>query len=142
MWCRRGEGEPRCAFVGQDGILFQEAPVFEGRVLLKIFDERVKNDYHIGESILSPESMRMLAAFRELFARRLNAHLHAIRIKDENAIELQVLEGWYAIVSAGLDPNESVENLSIVFAKNLKNQREKLEYIDLRFGNKLYYKLQ
>lgn len=141
VWCRNAQ-EPRCAFVGQDGMLFEEAPIFEGRVLLKIADERTQNDYRIGESILPPSAMRVLETFRELLARRVNAHLHTIRIKDDDVIELRVLEGWYAIVNIDSEPNEAVENLSIVFAKNLKDQREKLEYIDLRFGNKLYYKLK
>lgn len=141
VWCN-GAQELRCMFIGQDGVLFQEAPIFEGRLLLKIVDERTQNDYHLGESVLPFDTMRAIESFRDLLARRIFAQLYVVRIKNGGAIELEVSEGWYAIVNADLNPDEAVENLVIVFAKNLKDQREKLEYIDLRSGNKLYYKLK
>lgn len=141
VWCKDAQ-ELRCMFVGQDGVLFEEAPIFEGRLLLKIVDERTQNDYHLGASALPFDTMRAIESFRDLLARRILAQLYVVRIKNGGAIEMEVSEGWYAIVNADLNPDEAVENLVIVFAKNLKDQREKLEYIDLRFGNKLYYKLK
>ncbi len=52
-------------------------------------------------------------------------------------------EGFLLKVSYGADAGTLVKNLQLVLQSDvLQGKRDKIEYIDLRFGNRVYYKLK
>ncbi len=68
----------------------------------------------------------------------LGAHL-----ENETDFSVPVAEGYYLKVSYGEDPNDLVKDLSLILNSDaLKGKLELLEYIDLRFGNRVYYKFK
>ncbi len=65
-----------------------------------------------------------------------------IIIKKEGGvlkIDARTNEGWQAIFMPSQNFSQQLDNLKIVLREKLKN-RENLEYIDLRFGNRVFYK--
>jgi len=54
-------------------------------------------------------------------------------------ITAQSSQGWQAFFIPGQDFLEQIDNLVVVWRERLKDQNN-LEYIDLRFGNKVFYK--
>lgn len=52
-------------------------------------------------------------------------------------------QGFTVKAAFGTSPDTLVKNLNLVLSSDaLKDKREKLEYIDLRFGDRVYYKLK
>jgi hypothetical protein len=47
-------------------------------------------------------------------------------------------EGWSMTFDINSDIVESINNLKLVLSQKIKD-RKKLHYIDLRFGNKIFY---
>jgi len=57
-------------------------------------------------------------------------------IKD---IKLVTNEGWYIYLTTYLDFTTQAENFNTVLMENIVN-RENLEYIDVRFDDRVYFK--
>ena len=58
-------------------------------------------------------------------------------------ILIQLQEGFLVKASFGADAGTLVKNLELVLSSDvLKGKTEALEYVDLRFGNRVYYKLK
>ena len=53
-------------------------------------------------------------------------------------VNLITIDGWKVFFSLNVPLSQSIENLNLILSKKLKNK--KFEYIDLRNGDKVYYK--
>jgi hypothetical protein len=64
-------------------------------------------------------------------------------IIDDRDFTVLLAEGFYLKASFGEDASALAGNLKLVLSSDaLKGKESKLEYVDLRFGNRIYYKLQ
>lgn len=64
-------------------------------------------------------------------------------LQSETDFFVPLAQGYYLKASYGADPSALVKNLSLILnAEALKGKSELLEYIDLRFGNRVYYKFK
>ncbi len=66
-----------------------------------------------------------------------------VSIEDERDFFITFGEGFMLKVSFGQDANTLMKNLQLVLSsETLKGKEKKLQYIDLRFDNRVYYKLK
>ncbi|MDO8575897.1 MAG: hypothetical protein Q7R90_01120 [bacterium] len=64
-------------------------------------------------------------------------------VENGQDILIPLQEGFLLKASFGADANTLVKNLELVLSSDvLKGKTELLEYVDLRFGNRVYYKLK
>ncbi len=64
-------------------------------------------------------------------------------VENEQDILVRLQEGFLLKASFGADAGTLVKNLELVLSSDvLKGKTEQLEYVDLRFGNRVYYKLK
>ncbi len=136
LWCR-GES---CAFVDDSGFIFELAPDFSGPIFLKFLDERPAAP-EIGKNILLTDEFKNLIIFKNLLAGR-DINIQKINLKEDGIFELYASEGWYLILNEKNEPGTSLNNLELILDGTIKDQRPNLEYIDLRFGKKVFYKLK
>ena len=61
-------------------------------------------------------------------------------LKKENIYEFYTKEGWKIILNDKNEPKSAYLNLITVLESNIKDKRTKLDYLDLRLGNKIYFK--
>jgi len=57
-------------------------------------------------------------------------------------IRLNVDEGWYALVTSSRPVEEWLGVLKTLLEKEVGDKRGQLDYVDLRFGNKVFYKFK
>ncbi len=144
LWCldktstSTDSGDDSCAFVDEDGFIFQPAPSFSGRIFLKFFDEREKIS-DIGEEMISASEFQELLSFKE-FLNQNNMDVSQIVLKDNGEYEVNLKEGWHILLNSKNEPNLSFNNLKLILDSNVKEKRPRLEYVDLRFGNKVFFK--
>ncbi len=55
-------------------------------------------------------------------------------------VKINTLEGWYILIHSQVEFDKQINSLDLVLEKKFDN-REVLKYIDLRFGEKIFYKL-
>ena len=64
-------------------------------------------------------------------------------LESDQDIEIPLQQGFYLKASFGEDANTLVNNLQLILSSDaLSGKESDLEYVDLRFGDKVYYKLQ
>ncbi|MDA2921851.1 hypothetical protein MYX07_01145 [Patescibacteria group bacterium AH-259-L07] len=71
-------------------------------------------------------------------------HIPIIEIAEEGdiyEIEMTTTEGWQIFINSEVDFTKQLSNLELIL-KGKISQRELLQYIDLRFGKKIFYKLK
>lgn len=152
LWCREYmevrpplEVEPPqfpqaadCAFMDENGFIFQTAPFFAGNIFLKFFDRR-EESADVGKNMLSGGEFAKLSSFYKKMSDK-NFRIASIDLKDGDIYEIFLGEGWYVILNNKNEPEDSFNNLELVLNETVKEKRPQLEYIDLRFGNKVYFK--
>lgn len=144
LWCPETESnkvEATCFYIDNSGIVFQKAPLFFGDLILKIFDER-EMTVKIGEPFLETRHVINL----QNFTRRLNdtykTRTVEIRTTVDLAFWLTTTAGWRIVLDSETDIDRALENLDIFLTSAIKDQVENLDYLDLRFKDKGFYKLR
>lgn len=136
LWCQKDF----CAFLDETGFIFQLAPNFSGGIFLKFFDER-KEPSAIGKMMVDPAEFKKLSSFAELLAKKEFVAAKII-LKDADIYEFHLKEGWYILLNSKNESSQAFSNLELVLEQTIKEKRPKLEYIDLRFGKKVFFKLK
>jgi len=138
------EHKQQCSFLDQEGYIFDEAPYFSGEVYLKLYGP-TSNSY-----FFQPNFTKLIV---------LKDNLEKIKLKPsaffvEDNGDMRILlssgvskKGPEILIKADADFEKIVENLQTILTTEplqteFKNKYSSLLYIDLRFGNKVYYKFR
>jgi len=149
LWCRETiEGLSRegdCYFIDDKGYLFSKAPGFSEDVYFRFFGNISAAD-PIGQRYLEESKFKSLSDF--------TVHLEQAKIKaskmlakENGEYELYLSEFGRVFINDRQDFEKTFENLktlleSDVFKREVKGASSSLDYIDLRYGNKVYYKFK
>ena len=146
LWCGQFanlEGEQQCYFMDEVGYIFDEAPYFSGEVYFKLYGEAREGSY------FAPLDFNQLISFRTMLEEiGLRPAALAVGENGDSKIFLSSKNEVGApeiIFKTDSDFLKIAENLQAALAtepllSRLKNNYSSLLYIDLRYGNKVYYK--
>jgi len=137
--------EEKCYFMDEDGYIFDEAPYFSGEIYLKFYG--IKNN-----SYFFQPNFKKLISFKEILE-KLEIKPVVFFIQNNGDIEMFLSSfgassmGPKIIFKADTDLNQIIQNLQSIlttepFKSDFKNKYSSLLYIDLRFGNKVFYKFK
>lgn len=135
-----GEQGPACFYIDRIGIVYREAPLVEGNLITKITSDGPVQEF--GSVAIAPEVLTefetMVKEFREHAALRITA----FRLKQNAPKDywLMTSEGFEVIVTEHDDFENVAEIVGTVLQNEIRSDRRRLEYIDARFGNKVFYK--
>lgn len=154
IWCgedlpKEGVGplDVQCFFVDSKGFIFDEAPYFSGDVYFRFFGS-VSGDVLGAEYF--PDIFAKLISFKDNIANMGLAPTHLF-VKPDGDIEVYLSSSGMVppkiLLNVDLDFEKATENLQTALATDpleseLKQKYSLLEYIDLRFGNKVYYRFK
>lgn len=132
-----------CYFLDKDGYIFDEAPYFSGEVYFKFYGKANVGTYFSKEN---QENFAQLILFKDaLVAMELKPVV--LYIEDTEDIKIFLSRGPQILFKKDADFERVAENLKAAISteplkSKLKNNYSTLSYIDLRFGNKVYYKFR
>ena len=141
LWC---ETEEKCYFMDTDGFIFDEAPYFSGEVYFKFYGPVSYGSYFLKETFekfipfkktledmgLKPVGLSVLGDGElKIFLSSSSSARPEILLKTDADRE---------VIAENLQAALTTEPLQSDF----KNKYSSLLYIDLRFGNKVYYKFK
>jgi len=138
-----------CYFINNDGYIFDEAPYFSGNVYFKFYVKINEEVDFLGQNILESDRFHQLMRF-----------IDRITMLGLNSVSLVINEDGVHYLYLSHSPNETtpriifridndlgyiLNNLSTAmdkseFASEVNSKYSSLEYIDLRFKNKVLYK--
>ena len=124
----------------------------QGRVLQELPQEQVsvywdrfpilnigQIEVNIGDEVASSEQINYIIQLDQKI-KETNIKKHGYeRGEDVNEIRLVSKDGWRAYFDINSDLDISLENLLLVLSEKIEDPK-RVEYIDLRFGNKIFYK--
>jgi len=129
-----------CFYVNSSGVLGERAPRFSESPLLELaIAEQIFPK--IGDQIFSEQQARFLGVFLDSL-KNLNLALSKIEISGNKDIKIFTKEGWHILTSSDLDADRVSQDLQLLISQKIADNRSRLEYIDMRFPNKAFYKLK
>lgn len=149
LWCgtlmdnAAGSESAPCYFVDERGLLFAQAPSFSGDLYFTYYGDVGKGE-PIGKRVLPPESFRALGTFLTSL-RTLGFEPIALGI-DGGDITIRLKKGNVLLISLKEDPGRTLQNLHSFLAGSAASvvsadqTGDSFHSIDLRFGNKIFFK--
>lgn len=139
IWCDYTLNIPTCYFYDEGGIIYQAAPnSVAGSLIIPIRDKR-ELDYQLGAEVLDASTRNFIEELSEALGFAYEKPFY-ITIENNYEIRTGFALNWEAYFSIDRSAFESIENLILVIKEEIGPRVSELEYIDLRLGNKVFYK--
>ncbi len=137
-------------FVDKDGVIIREIPEGEswnngsnqpGSKMAVVFDEN-NEPTTIKETILTSETVKTIAELQNNLFGVTGLLISNFRTTKHSNSTIKSLtnEGWEIYFSTINDLNAQVEKLKLFLGEKKPEDRQSLEYVDLRFPDRVYYK--
>ncbi|MEK7071507.1 MAG: hypothetical protein AAB943_01055 [Patescibacteria group bacterium] len=142
--------ESKCYFLDNSGYIFDEAPYFSNDVYFRFFGRVERDTDSPAGSSFFPEIFSKIVFSLDTFT-EMGIKPSSLMVKEDGDIELYLKSGVLPpnspkiIFKKDSDFNKVAENLQAALTteplqSDFKNKYSSLLYIDLRFGNKVYFK--
>jgi len=158
MWCNAPtpdlniENTQKCYFLDTNGYVFDEAPYFSGEVYFKFYGSAGLDPANPLGSYFSKQNFQQLISFKNTLS-DIGLKPTIFNIADNGDLEIFLSKDTISInnpkiiLKINADFKNIIENLETALnteplKSKFKNKYSSLEYIDLRFGNKVYAKFQ
>jgi hypothetical protein len=126
-----------CAFLDETGFVYEEAPFFSSGIFPIFTDHRDQKPVVGGFLLGEKETERVLRFINTVEEKH---PVSRVCIKEGGVYEIYTEIGWYLILESEDDWELVYDNLTVSLSELLEKDQERLDYIDLRFGNKVFYK--
>lgn len=140
----------KCYFLDDSGYIFDEAPYFSGNVFFKFYgDDIVNKENPLGSYFIKDKFVKIIE-FKNTIE-KMNLKPNALWLDNDReanfSLSNEPMIGPRIIFKIDEDYQKLAENLQAAISTEplqteLKTKLSSLLYIDLRFGNKVYYKFQ
>jgi cell division septal protein FtsQ len=159
LWCNTlDENNKHCYFMDKNGVVFMEAPQFSDNVFIEIVG-RTKDD-PLGKMTIPKMEFSSLYKFVKVIPNLIKGtslsgysiyKITSLGVGDYNIFfrsnSGSSSQNWHLVVNLRGQVASTLANFSTVidsevFKKDATDSKRKLDYIDLRFGNKIFYKFQ
>ena len=142
----------KCYFMDDGGYVFGEAPYFSGDVYLKFYGEEKKDSDTMLGSYYFPDVFQKLLSFRNA-VKDIGIKTSSFYVRPDGVVELYLSSNIpfpdkpKIVFKSDSDVDKITENLQTALSTeplqtNFNKKFSSLVYIDLRYGNKVYYKFK
>ena len=149
VWCSEKNGKSgviftdNCYFMDEAGYVFGQSPQFSGNVYPRYYG-LISSTSSIGSQYLSADDFRTLNAFVSKVS-SLGLASRRVVAEEDDTFKMYLENGGTILFSAKVGLEKTLENLqSVLSSSSLSRKGDSplsgLDYLDLRFGNKIFYK--
>ncbi len=142
LWCSAPDASSTtpCLFVDHTGYAFAEAPMLTGAAFTRFITE--DRPPEMGASIAAEGRLRAFAEFKEALNRQYGLRIGDVTITVHDDIIYHLVGSGDIIVSSSTSVQNAFDALNSVFdSEEFKHLASStFQYIDLRFGNRVYIK--
>lgn len=135
IWCKEND----CFYFDKEGVIFEESPKSSGSLLILIEDTR-DTAANLGSAVLSEPQIVLAEDLQRLLKGNFPFAVSSILIRADGEYELLTTEGWRILLHKTDSLEHQFSNLKYLLDEEIKERRRELDYVDLRLGNKIYYK--
>ncbi len=139
LWC---SDAGVCYQMDKTGFVFAQAPANASSTGEYIFTGGISTSSPPIGQTFAPGHTQGLVAFLQSLDNAGYSPLGA-QVQSDQDFVVPLSQGFSVYASFGEDPGTLVSNLQLILSSSaLAGQTQNLEYVDLRFGDKVYYKLK
>lgn len=144
LWCGESPASPSpCFLIDQGGVAYGNAVSFAGNAYVRFYGPRTEGTFP--QQYLTQEEFRTMYALLEALTKKIeNEPLVSVAVDDAKDVRAVFDSGFELLFSAKDDSASVYERFVLAQASEPLATRplKDFEYLDLRFGDKLYYKLR
>lgn len=140
-WCGASYAKPsQCYLVNSLGMIFAQDILVDIPVIYGIFENE---EDVLGKNILSIDKYANLVSFIEN-VKQLNIFVDYIDTEDGETFAVHTTDSPYILITTDISGGDLINNLKTVIETEEINEAQfgNLEYIDLRFGNRVFYQIK
>lgn len=128
-----------CAYVDQEGFAYEFSPISAGSLLIKIHGD---GEFAVPSQAIPRELVGRMNEFSRELKNSLGLDTSGFEFSKSILREFRVKtsEGFSLWINRDDNFVNVLKVLKTVLDEEIKDRRDKLEYADLRFGNKVFYK--
>lgn len=153
LWCGRDFVQNRthlddCYFADSGGYIFSKAPYYSGDIFLEFYGPLTlgSNSSPISGTILPEDEFGKLMLFRAGLT-EMNFVPTKILLNLDGDYEIYFSGGGKILATGKNDLSKNIEYLKLAIATDplktkIETSRADLDYLDLRFGNKVFYRFK
>lgn len=120
-----------CFFVDENGVIFE---LIENPGKRIAFEDSLKKTA-LGEKVIEEDLSQFIHKLIKEFETK------EVVIESSRKVVITLKEGWSAYFNPKENIDEQIENMKIVLEEKIsEEERRELEYMDLRFKDRVYYK--
>ena len=143
LWC--GEvlaSSSSCFLIDQVGLVFAPAVVYSGDAYQKFYGQT--NGDILPQQYLDQEKFRSLSALTDAIQKKQHVRVRAIAVDVAGDVRVVFDSGFALIFSLSANNGDVFDRLQLALMADpfTTHTLSDFEYLDLRFGDKLYYKLK
>ena len=152
IWCQANASSTasvlqikQCFYLDKQGVVYQQAPIMEGRLVLSIYDFRAV-DIELGKQIISQQMTDFILEIKEKLPRILNSlessdglGISYLEINSLQELIVHTSEKWQIYMTLQQSADKQLEILKRALNDQIKQSRKSIKYIDLRIENRAYY---
>lgn len=132
-----------CFYFDDSGVLFADAPVITGASVLVIKDDNLPPPAALPFGQYAKEAIAFIRDAKQATRDSAGVTILSFSFTNEYGdIEAVTLGGYAILFSMERDASSQARIVKNILAVEIKEQAEKLDYIDLRVENRVYYKLR
>jgi len=146
LWCGEFPASESdiCYFLDETGFMYTQAPDFSGDAFFRYYGSLRESSgtegVLIGSHFLPPPEWNAVVFFLKTLA-DIGLSISSLTLRDDFDYELSLTDNTRLLVGRGQDLTEVARSIEAAFySDELIKKRGSLDYIDFRFGNKVYYK--
>ncbi len=130
-----------CFYIDTTGFAFEDVSSFEGGLLPIIYKDV---EGTLGSSIMQTADVDFFEEAAKVLQPSLHLSLLSAEFSSQNSedVRLNLKEGWSLIVTRDKVPATWISVLKTLLTGDIKEKQLLLDYVDLRFGNKVFYKFR
>lgn len=142
IFCGENSGTASCAYIDKTGFAYESSPDFQGSLLVKIKSDFP--EFKIASQVIEPELLDEMFFLSREVKRIINADVIGYELFHKIPSEIRVLtgDGFKIYFNRKDDFKNAFSVLKKVMDEEIKDKRRELEYIDIRFGNKAFFKFK
>lgn len=144
LWCGESVATSSpCFFVDQNGFAYALAPNYSGDAYQKYYGALSATSTTAGQFV-PKDTFRSLTALVGALQKQIPLALETISVEKNNDLRIVFVGGFKLLVTLGTDNAATLERLSLALTAPVFDTHalRAFEYLDIRFGDKIYYKLK
>jgi len=143
VWCEsvsEEETTDNCFFLDEEGYIFAKAPQFSGSVFFTFHALREFTTDSIGNNLFEKSEFEKFIELKNKLG-KFNFEPVEFIEKEKGDFDILLKNGVNIMFNKNQDIDVQLENLNSV-VETINSSDKQLEYIDLRFGNKVFYRFK